>query len=129
MRATFRPSGSTAPIAVPFLIDTGAVSTIIMPGDAAKLNLDFAKLAPPIAIAGIGGAVMGHPVSGAMISLLESGNLWSFLSDVRIVDPAVHSQIRFPSILGHATWSLWGLSICNQMGHIEIDPRKTPDIP
>jgi len=129
IRAIFRTHVSSIPVAIPFLIDTGAVSTIIMPGHAAKLQVDCGLLPPPVPIDGIGGSIMGHPATGASITLIDQGSLYTFLTDVRIIDPVAYPFLRFPSILGRSVWAQWAFTVCHSTGQVDIDPMKNPDPP
>jgi hypothetical protein len=129
VRATFSISPPTGSIAVAFLIDTGSVSTIIMPGDSSKLQIDFSRLPPSVPIFGIGGGIEGHPVKRTAITLVDKGALYTFYADSRIVDPRAYPLIPFPSILGQGFWKQWGLSICHQIQQVDIDPLKPEDAP
>ena len=127
VRATFSCGLSRIPIATPFLIDTGAVSTIIMPSTSIKLQIDFSHLGQSVPINGTGGTIRGYQVRDATIALVDRGSLYSFITEVRIIDPAEQPNLQFPSILGCSMWSQWGLTIYKELNLNDIDPRKPPD--
>lgn len=111
-------------IAINFLIDTGALNTTILPGDAGRFQTDFSKLksAPPLHIGG--GSIPCYYIS-IDIDLIANGVVFTYLGiDARIVDPS-QCAAKHPSILGHNVWSCWRLFISPTA--VEIDPIK-PDL-
>ena len=111
------------PISIRFLIDTGAINTIIMPGDASRFQVDFNSLqnAPPLQIGG--GPVACFRIE-IFISLIDRGMIYTYITDGRIVDYR-HVNVRHPSILGQNVWGRWGLIL--YPSGVEIDPKK-PDL-
>lgn len=126
-RATpyFPVHGSAVPVT--FLIDTGSTQTIVMPLDASRLRIDCSRLGRPILVNGIGGPSEVYIVKDVPITFGEGASKYTFETDVRVMDPGAHPLIKLPSILGAGVWRHWNLSICADVGHLAIDPRRSPD--
>jgi len=110
-------------IPIRFLIDTGGINTIIMPGDSNRFHVDFGRLHPahPINIAG--SSIPCYMID-ITLDLINRGTVYTYIvKDARIVDPT-QSGAEYPSILGPKVWSRWGLMIIP--GKVEITPLN-PD--
>jgi hypothetical protein len=111
-------------IPVTFLLDTGAINTIIMPADAARFHVDFHALVPANPIL-IGGHMLASYYINVWLDLVDQGSVYSYnINDARIVDPAIYGSSN-PNILGQNGWGRWALHL--EPGKVEIDPIK-PDL-
>ena len=109
---------------VNFLIDTGALNTTIMPGDASKFQVDFSRLQSAPALH-IGGGMIPCYYISIDIDLIDGGVVYTYIGiDARIVNP-LQCSVTHPSILGQTAWVRWGLYISSTT--VEIDPIK-PDL-
>jgi gag-polyprotein putative aspartyl protease len=102
---------------VTFLIDTGAVSTIIMPNDASRLQVDFGGSPAPRPLEIGGGSLEGNAIK-ISIRLVDSGTVHTYHVDAYIIDPRRY-RLPYPSILGQRAWSRWRMIIDSS---VEIDP-------
>jgi hypothetical protein len=123
VRAEMSSAQSANIIPVTFLIDTGAISTIVMPGDASKFQVDFNTLsAAPLLDIG-GSSIPGFYIN-MFLDPLERGFIYTYnISDAIIVNPGLCNATH-PSILGQTAWSRWVLHVGPTM--VEIDPVR-PD--
>ena len=110
---------------VPFLVDTGAESTILMPGDSIRLRVDFKALSTSVPVKIGGEELHGHPQEIAL-RFAAGGHVYTFFGDVLIVDPGLFPTIRHPSILGRGFWSRLKLTIDYTNGTMTADPVR-PD--
>lgn len=83
---------------VDFLIDTGAVSTVLHPGDGARLSCPFDELLLPVAFEGVGG-VHTYYREGAVVTFNDSGSKLAFRIEVSIAKPGSSSD-SLDSLLG-----------------------------
>lgn len=105
---------------VSFLIDTGAVDTIIMPSDARRLRVNYSILGPQQSIRGLGGSIKGYEIDLEIV-FLSAPTTYTYYVNALIVDPST-GALPYPSILGLQVWSRWELTIHHAANKVAIDP-------
>jgi hypothetical protein len=94
---------------VPFLIDTGADLTTIMPADWSRFCLDINKLTCPFDTYGVGGKAEGFKET-AMVTFLEpDACLRSYKVDIIILKPTPYIMSA-PSLLGRDIIQHWAIT-------------------
>lgn len=85
---------------VSFLFDTGADFTLLMPADAAIMNIDFNALQSPSSSFGIGGPAIAYVEPANVVFVSRDGDrLFGYNIQLYIQHPTV-SAMRVPSLLG-----------------------------
>ena len=101
-------TGTGAVARTPFLLDTGAEITFLMPTDAAALGIDFDTLTPtPHLVSSVGGDTRLYQVS-ASITFSDAENLYVYRTELAIAEPGEHNR-RLPSLLGRDILNRWHL--------------------
>ena len=109
---------------ISFLVDTGADASLLMPSDAANMNLDYDALLPaeqpPI---GIGGTIEAytHPAV-----LLFGSRYWYFL-DLEIAAPYDHLD-EMPSLLGRDVLRHWDMHYQPVDGQLTFEVRHSDQV-
>jgi len=91
------PSTNTQAI-IPFLIDTGADWSVLMPSDANRLNVNYKKLTRTRKSFGIGGACVEYVVP-ALLAVSDEKTMYGYKFALGIAEPMpdLHDA---PSIIG-----------------------------
>ena len=85
---------------VSFLFDTGADFTLLMPADAATMNIDFNALKSPSSSFGIGGSAKAYVEPASIVFVSRDGDrLFGYNIQLYIQHPTA-SAMRVPSLLG-----------------------------
>lgn len=108
---------------VSFILDTGADMTVLMPADASRLGVDFAKLDTPCQSQGIGGYSSDF-LERALITFLDSsGSLFTFGIDLVISTPSP-DIMTVPSLLGRNVIDRWRVVYDPTDGRLEAEVRS-----
>jgi hypothetical protein len=93
---------------VSFLIDTGADTTVLMPFDAKRLNVDYTKLTTTAESLGVGGKSVDHIVAAALAVRGDDGITHAYQLQLRVLrnDPILQTV---PSLLGRDVINRWRL--------------------
>lgn len=92
-----------------FLIDTGSDCTVLMPADAARLKVEYSKLADQDHSIGSGGASLDH-VCDARATFAEIG-VMEYEYDIRLRLPEPKPELFIaPSLLGRDIINRWQTS-------------------
>ena len=83
---------------VPFLVDTGSVSTILHSDDANDIGCPFDSLALPTTLEGIGGAVTYYR-EPSLVKFDHESNVLDFAVEISIAKPGSPTE-GLPSLLG-----------------------------
>jgi len=70
---------------IPFQLDTGASSTIILDSDARRLGLDYSTLTPTTLAFGIGGSCKAYVIEDAILRFSSIYGEWSLERPTRIM--------------------------------------------
>ena len=94
---------------VPFLFDTGADHTVLMPKDAAILGVDYDGLPDPDETLGVGGtAEISQEDVDIVFADSEVRVVYVYRMPVRILLPSGNpSEMRLPSLLGRDIINRW----------------------
>ena len=85
---------------VSFIFDTGADFTLLMPADAATMNIDFNALRKTASSFGIGGTAKAYVEPANVFFVNRDGDrLFGFNIQLYIQDPAANAM-HIPSLLG-----------------------------
>lgn len=97
-----------AVVRTPFLLDTGAEITLLMPTDAAALGIDTGNMTPtPHLVSSVGGDTRIYQVS-ASIMFADRENLYVYRAELAIAEPGAHNR-GLPSLLGRDILNRWRL--------------------
>ena len=94
---------------IPFLVDTGADRTVVMPTDGARLNINYEKLSDPITSLGIGGASEDFQVDATIFFKDEDESLVGYSCKLVVTRPA-KEKLKLPSLLGRNVLDRWNLT-------------------
>lgn len=85
---------------VDFWVDTGATSTVLHPGDASLLAVDYARLRGDVPVLTAGGIALNH-VEPALVVFAEAnrGLLRAYALRL-LIPPPSPANLRLPSLLG-----------------------------
>lgn len=93
---------------IPFLLDTGADTTVLMANDAARMGIDFRNMPPSFRRgSGVGGSIRLHQMS-ASITFADRENLYVYRAELAIAEPGRHNR-GLPSLLGRDILNRWRL--------------------
>ena len=91
---------------ITFLLDTGADTSFLMPGDAHALGIDLGGLAmAPESTTGIGGEARYYQTE-ALLTFSDREHLYLYEVDLEIAVPTEHNR-GLPSLLGRDILSRW----------------------
>lgn len=91
---------------IPFLIDTGADTSALMPADARRLGIDYSILTGERHAVGVGGITRSH-TERALLAF-EDTDRTMYIYQVDIVIPAANPELfRLPSLLGRDILNQW----------------------
>ncbi len=93
---------------VPFLIDTGADCSLLMPADARRLNIDFQKLIYTRESHGVGGVCKEHRAPASLI-VSDQKLAYGYRFALSIAEPTEDLE-ECPSILGMDILRYWKLT-------------------
>jgi len=87
---------------VSFLVDTGADQTVLMPVDAIKMGINYARLVSvPSPLTGIGGECNSFSESAVIVLADDtSRKLFAYKINILIADKKAANQAYCPSLLG-----------------------------
>lgn len=94
---------------VPFLVDTGADCSLLMPADAQRLDIKFEKLIYTRKSYGIGGECKEHRVP-ALLIVSDHKTAYAYRFGLSIAEPTPALE-ECPSILGMDILRFWKLTI------------------
>jgi hypothetical protein len=104
---------------IPFLIDTGADTSALMPADALRIGLDYSTLTGQRDAVGIGGVSRSF-TERALIVFEDSGKAL-YIYQVEIVIPEAAPELfRLPSLLGRDIVNRWSMSYNPSRGRLGI---------
>ena len=93
---------------IPFLLDTGSDTTVLMANDAARMGIDFRNVTPSSRLgSGVGGSIRLHQVS-ASITFSDAENLYVYRTTLAVAEPGEHNR-GLPSLLGRDILNRWRL--------------------
>jgi hypothetical protein len=93
---------------VPFLVDTGADCSLLMPADARRLGIDFSKLHYTRKSYGIGGVCKEHRVP-ALLIVSDERVAYGYRFALSIAEPSPDLE-ECPSILGMDILRYWRIT-------------------
>jgi len=111
---------------VPFLIDTGASNTTLMPRDAKNLVIPIDKLEVAREIEGTTGTGKAFEIMG-FIAFRSKTHEYTFRTDLLIIEPTevnLRTPTPRPSLLGRDVVNRWCFLYDAQAGTIDIDPTS-----
>lgn len=93
---------------IPFLLDTGSDTTVLMADDAARMGIDFRNVKPSSWLgSGVGGSIRLHQVSASIVFSDES-NHYVYRAELAVAEPGEHNR-GLPSLLGRDILNRWRL--------------------
>lgn len=94
---------------VDFLLDTGTDDTVLMPGDARRLKIDYKKIARTDTSIGSAGFTLDRIVRAVVIVPEEDVATYLYEIDLRLpeFDPKKPEMLKPPSLLGRDIMSRW----------------------
>ena len=104
---------------VSFLLDTGADGTVIMPMDAARLGIDFARFRRTAVSYGIGGRSNDY-VAPAVFVIADGSTLHAYEIELRLPKPRRELSTA-PSLLGRDTINRWRILLDHSANRSEIE--------
>jgi hypothetical protein len=107
---------------VPFLIDTGADCTVLMPADATRLKIDFDELerhGSKRKSFGVGGEVEDYLVPAALV-VSDNGMAHAYKIALRVAKPIPETD-ELPSLLGRDILRYWRLTCDMPNKRLSID--------
>ena len=94
---------------VPFLIDTGADTSALMPADAQRLGIDYSTLTGERDAVGIGGVSRSY--TEPVLIAFEDSDTSLYIYQIDIMIPAAAPELfRLPSLLGRDILNRWSMS-------------------
>jgi hypothetical protein len=94
---------------ISFIVDTGADQSVLMPGDAIRMGLDYGKLTGNVTAAGIGGLCQNF-VEEAILAFSEPGKaLYIYRVNIQIPAPSP-DILDIPSLLGRDVLDRWSMT-------------------
>lgn len=93
---------------IPFLVDTGADCSLLMPADARRLNVDFERLIYTRMSYGIGGVCKEHRVPASLI-VSDETTAYGYRFALSIAEPTPDLE-ECPSILGMDIMRFWRIT-------------------
>lgn len=112
---------------ISFLLDTGADSSIIMPGDAQRLGVPFDRLQGDHECGGIGGTIR-HFAEQAVLVFSDSGvALYAYELQIAVMpnDPGME---EVPSLLGRDVVDRWRITYDPNGTGLRAKPRSADRI-
>jgi hypothetical protein len=104
---------------IPFVMDTGADCTVLMPGDAERFNIDFSQLPVTRSVTGVGGECQERM---AHTSLLVSSDTtvygYRFAMGIAEFSPSLEGV---PSLLGMDIMRFWKIYFDYPNKRLEIE--------
>jgi predicted aspartyl protease len=93
---------------IPFLLDTGADCSLLMPADAKRLGIDHSKLTYDNSSTGVGGPCKEHTARARLV--VQDGNLMhGYVTTIGIADPIPDLE-EAPSLLGMDILQHWRIT-------------------
>src|SRR4051812_40715261 len=83
---------------VPFVMDTGADRTVLMPADSLRLGIDLSQLTFDKPVTGVGGDCMEH-LTPAHLIVSDNTTAYGYRFSLGIAEPQRETE-DMPSILG-----------------------------
>lgn len=101
-------AGMDVAVRTPFLLDTGAEITLLMPKYTAALGIDTGNLTPtPHLVNSVGGDTRIYQVR-VSITFADRENLYVYRAELAIAEPGRHNR-GLPSLLGRDILNRWRL--------------------
>jgi hypothetical protein len=103
---------------VAFMMDTGADSSLLMPGDGIRLGIDYRNLVFEHVAVGIGGECKEHP-TGAIIMVSDGTTVYAHRRGIGIAEKRAETM-GFPSILGMDVMRGWEILLNYPENSVQI---------
>lgn len=95
---------------ISFLVDTGADTSLLMPGDGTRMGLDYSLLAGDNEAVGVGGLTHNF-TENALLAFLESRRtLYVYAIQLDVAPPTPDVPVDIPSLLGRDVLDRWAMS-------------------
>jgi predicted aspartyl protease len=94
---------------ISFCVDTGADNTLLMPGDALRMGIDYAQLTGDSECMGIGGISHNFQEQAILVFLEPKRSLYVYVIDIAIA-AAAPELLDIPSLLGRDILNRWRMS-------------------
>lgn len=91
---------------VSFLADTGADASLVSPGDAGRIGVDFGQLEGRTESVGLGGSVECYVERAWVVFTGGDGEVYVYALDIEIAPPSPDA-LALPSLLGRDILDRW----------------------